>query len=277
MVGRVTAQCFRTFRRDPENDGGKTILAISHLAEVSPNATLGSNVSVGPFTIIYDNVVIGDNTSIDSHCAIGIPTPLADGKPLMIGAGAIIRSHNTFYEGSTFGPNLRTGHQVSVREKVVAGDDLQLGTLADLQGNAQIGHYARIYNGSHIARGTIIGDYVWIFPYVVFTNDPHPPSDGFRVGAKVEDFAVIATRATVLPGVTIGKDSLVGAGSLVSKDVEPETFVSGTPAKKIALARHVLLRDGSGPAYPWRRHFHRGMPSAIVEQWKAEFEGEADA
>lgn len=262
-----------SFRHDSSSRGTK--LAISHLADVSPRAVLGEGVSIGAFTVVHDNVKIGDNTSIDSHCAIGVPTPGANGMPLAIGTGSIIRSHNVLYEGSTFGSNLRTGHHVSLRENLVVGENLQLGTFVDLQGNAHIGHYVRIYSGSHIAEGTTIGNYVWIFPYVVFTNDPHPPSDGFHVGAKVEDFAVIATGATVLPGVTIGKDSLVGAASLVSKDVSANTFVSGIPAKKVALARHVLLRDGSGPAYPWRRHFHRGMPDDAVRDWIAEFSTDA--
>lgn len=249
-------------------------MTISHLADVSPQAVLGENVTIGPFTVVHDNVILGDDSTIESHCAIGIPTPLADGKPLVIGDGAIIRSHCVFYEGSTFGPGLRTGHKVTVREGVLAGDDLQLGTLADLQGNAVIGDHVRIYNAAHICRESVIGSYVWIFPYVVLTNDPHPPSDGFFAGARVEDYAVIATRATVLPGVVIGSGSLVGALSLVSKDVEPESFVSGIPAKKIAMTRHIQLRDGSGPAYPWRRHFHRGMPEEAVRAWIAEFENE---
>lgn len=247
-------------------------MAISQLAQVSPHAILGENVEVGAFTVIHDNVIIGRDTIIQSHCAIGIPTPLAEAKPLTIGDGALIRSHCIFYEGSSFGPGLATGHQVSVRENLVAGEDLQIGTLADLQGHATIGNHVRIYNGAHIARETTIGNFVWIFPYVVFTNDPHPPSDGALVGAIVGDYAVLATRATVLPGVVIGSNSLVGAASLVSKDVEAGTFVSGSPAKRIALARHVLLRDGSGPAYPWRRHFHRGFPADVVDSWIAEFE-----
>jgi len=246
-------------------------VTISPLAHVDPAAQLGTNVTVGPFTVIHANVVLGENTTIGSHCVIGVPTLLAEGEPLRIGANSTVRSHNVFYEGSTFGDGLVTGHQVSVREKLVAGVDLQLGTLADLQGHTSIGDHVRIYNGAHIARESRIGNYVWIFPYVVFTNDPHPPSDMATTGPIVEDFAVIATRATVLPGVRIGSDSLVGAASLVTKDVPAGMFVSGVPAKKVALAKYVSLRDGSGAAYPWRRHFHRGFPAEVVERWVAEF------
>ena len=242
-------------------------MGIHKLAEVSPNATLGKNVDVGPFTIVYDNVEIGANSTIGSHCAIGVETPLAQGRPLTIGEDSTIRSHSVFYEGSTFGRSLRTGHHVNVRENLKAGVDLQIGTLADLQGKATIGDHVRIYNAAHIAQETTIGNFVWIFPFVVFTNDPTPPSDGFLTGITVEDFAVIASGSTVLPGVTIGRDSLVGAHSLVSSDIAPEVFATGVPARKVAMARHVPLRDGSGPAYPWRKHFHRGFPDQIVDGW----------
>ena len=60
-------------------------------AIISPKCQLGSGVSVGPYTIIHDNVQLGDNCSIGSHCEIGLPTPLAEGRSLIIGAGATIR------------------------------------------------------------------------------------------------------------------------------------------------------------------------------------------
>lgn len=242
-------------------------MSISPLAVVSTRARLGRNVSIGPFTVVHDDVEIGDESVIDSHCVIGYPTPNAQDAPLVIGAGAIIRSHSILYGGSRFGENLRLGHQVSVRENMRCGKNLQLGTLVDIQGESVIGDYCRFYDGAHLAQRSTIGDFVWIFPYVVFTNDPHPPSDGFHIGGTVEDYAVVATNATILPGVTIGTGALVGAGSLISLDVEPGSLVSGSPARKIAMARHVQLSDGSGPAYPWNRHFHRGFPDEILERW----------
>jgi hypothetical protein len=60
--------------------------------------------------------------------------------------------------------------------------------------------------------------------------------------------------------------------SSVSRDVAPDTVVAGAPAKVIGHAADIKLRDGSGqPAYPWRRHFHRGYPDAVVERWLNEF------
>ena len=244
-------------------------MTISELAVVSPKARIGKDVTIGPWTIVHDDVEIGDRTTIESHCEIGHPTKLADGRPLTIGADSLVRSHSIFYAGSAFGPGLTTGHRVTVREKLSAGVSLQIGTLSDFQGHGTIGDYVRTHSSVHIGQGTMIGNYVWIFPYTVFTNDPHPPSE-VREGISVEDFAVIATMVTILPGRRIGARSLVGAHSLVNRDGPPDTLVSGVPAKVRGQTSDILLRDGSGrPAYPWSGHFHRGYPEEVIERWAA--------
>jgi acyl-[acyl carrier protein]--UDP-N-acetylglucosamine O-acyltransferase len=252
-------------------------MSVSPLALVSPKARLGDDVTVGPFTVIHDNVFIGDRVTIEGHCELGHPTPLAEGEPLIIGDDSLIRSHSIFYEGSTFGPRLTTGHRATVREMFVAGPGLQIGTACDFQGHASVGDYVRTHSNVHIAQLSRIGNYVWLYPGVILTNDPHPPSDGFLAGVVIEDYAVIATMSTVMPGVRIGARSLVGAMSLVSHDVEPDTVVSGVPAQKRAMARQILLRDGSGQsAYPWMRHFRRGYPDEVVARWREEFGDLAD-
>jgi acetyltransferase-like isoleucine patch superfamily enzyme len=228
-------------------------------------------VRVGAFSIVHDNVVLGSDVTVESHCEIGHPTPLAEGRPLIIGDGALIRSYSCFYEGSTFGPGLKTGHRVTVRELLTAGPGLQIGTLSDFQGHAELGDYVRTHSNVHIGQHSTVGSYVWIFPYTVLTNDPHPPSETMR-GVVLEDYSVVATMSVILPGVRVGTRSLVAAHSCVGKDVAPDTVVGGSPAKYLCDTSRVKLRDGSGrSAYPWMRHFHRGYPPEVVERWKHEF------
>lgn len=238
-------------------------------ASVSPLAKLGEGVRVGPFTIIHDHVEIGAGTVIDGYCELGYPTPLAAGLPLVIGAGSTIRSHSVFYAGSRFGDKLVTGHRVTVREKTVAGANLQIGTLCDLQGDCTIGDYVRFHSNVHIGKMSSIGNFVWIFPYVVLTNDPHPPSD-VLLGCSIGDYAAIATMSVILPGVTVGSHALVAAHSMVGKDVAPATVVGGSPSKFICETSKIQLKDGSGnPAYPWTTHFRRGYPDAVTAGWDA--------
>jgi len=241
-------------------------------ALISPAAKFGRNVSVGAYTIINENVEIGDDTVIESHCEIGHKSSPADGNPLVIGKCALIRSHSVFYEGSSFGDYLVTGHRVTVRETTVAGRNLQIGTLCDIQGHCTIGDFVRLHSNVHIGQHSAIGSFVWIFPFVVLTNDPHPPSD-VRQGVVVRDYAAIATMAVILPGVEIGEGALIGANSLVGCNVDANVVVAGSPARLVCKADQLTLKDGSGrPAYPWRRHFTRGYPEEYVRRWLEEFE-----
>lgn len=247
--------------------------SIADFSIVAEEAEIASSARIGAFCRIYPNVVLEDDVEIGDHCVIGHPSPLADASPLVIGRNSLIRSNSIFYEGSRFGEGLVTGHHVTVREGIAAGRGLQIGTLSDFQGDLQIGDYVRTHSNVHIGRGCVIEDFVWIFPYVVFTNDPHPPSDGHHVGVTVRRYAVISIHACIMPGLEIGEDALVGAAALVNHDVLPRTVVGGVPAKFLCSTDEIKLRGERGEnAYPWRRHFHRGYPEDVVSRWKAEFE-----
>lgn len=245
-------------------------------AIVSPDAIIGAGVSIGPFCIIHAGVRLGERTSVGSYCELGLPTPLAQDKTLSIGADSIIRSHNVFYIGSSFGDRLRTGHQVSVREHTHAGTDLQVGTLGDIQGHCEIGDYVKMHGNVHVGQKSRIHDYVWIFPSVVLTNDPHPPSDHI-VGCVLHEFAAISTMAIVCPGVHVGRGAFVGAMTLVQEDVPPDTICIGVPGKNRGPTTLIKHKQTGEPAYPWRRHFHRGYPAEAVAAWKAEFGGDPEA
>ncbi len=240
-------------------------------AIISPKAQIGENVKIGHYSVIYDNVVIGNNSVIEGFCEIGYPTKLARGNPLFIGNNSYIRSHSVFYEGSTFKEYLVTGHQVTVRENTHAGLNLQIGTLSDFQGDCQIGNCVRTHSNVHIGKHSKVGNYVWIFPYVVLTNDPHPPSETM-LGVTIKDFAVLATMSVVLPGITVNEHSLVGAHSLVNKNVPSGMVVAGNPAKVLFETSSIKLKNNQNmSAYPWPRHFNRGYPDSVIEEWKQMF------
>jgi len=243
-------------------------------AIVSSKARIGKNVKIGAFTTLYDNVVIGDNSVIEGYCELGVENHLSEGINLIIGKNSHIRSHSIFYEGSTFGDDLTTGHRVTVREKTIAGLNLQIGTLSDIQGHCTIGNYVRLHSNVHVGQNSKIRNFVWLFPYVVLTNDPHPPSNVIQ-GVTIEDFAVICAMSTILPGVTIKKGALIGAGTLLSRDAEKGMVYTGNPGKKVGPAERIKLKDGSKKsAYPWANHFHRGYPNDVIEEWeKLENEG----
>jgi acetyltransferase-like isoleucine patch superfamily enzyme len=224
-------------------------------------------VEIGPFSIIHGNVILGNRVKVGAYCELGISTPLGDGTPLIIGDDSLIRSHSVFYESSSFGAGLTTGHHVTVREKTIAGAGFQIGTLSEIQGDCVVGDYVRFQSNVFVGKKTTIGNFVWILPYVVLTNDPTPPSN-VLIGCTIEDYATIAAASVVLPGVIVGHHSLVAAQACVTKNVPPNMVVAGVPASVVGDAKTIKLRDGSNrPAYPWTHHFSRGYPASVTADW----------
>ena len=244
---------------------------------ISEHAIIGNNVKIGDNTTIYDHVTIHDNSIIANDCVIG--EPLAsyynDGEnyvnpPTIIGCNALIRSHAIIYAGSTFGDHFSTGHRVTIREQAHFGHHCRIGTLSDIQGEVSFGNYCWLHSNVHIGQTSRIGNFVFIYPYVVFTNDPHPPSN-ICEGPTVGDFTQIAVGSVLLPKVKIGKHCLIGAQSLVGINVDDYSLVAGNPAKKIKDVREYISRETGKSHYPWVNNFERGMPWEGIgfENWNS--------
>lgn len=239
--------------------------------QISKNAKIGKNVKFGNFVTIYDDVEIGDDCIIESYCELGYSNGRENG-PLKIGNNSHIRSHSILYAGSQIGDNLVTGHHVTIRENMEIGKNFQLGTLSDLQGDSIIGDYVRTQSNIFLAQFSKIGNFVWIFPYVILANDPHPPSDEVTKGPEISDFASLGAGSIIFPEVKVGKDALVGAGCVLRIDVPDGQIAVGNPSKIIGSASNVKIKGTNNSAYPWRHHFHRGYPEEIVTKWMQELE-----
>ena len=238
--------------------------SIHNSSIISPSAIIEDGVVINAFSVIGQNVKICKNTIIESFCQIGIETPLTNGAGLTIGHSSHIRSHSIIYNNNFLGDHLTTGHHVTVRENSSIGNNCQIGSYSELQGDCFLGNHVKMQSGVFIPKATTLKDYVRISPHVHFTNDPTPPSE-ILMGVTVEEFACIAASATILPGITVGKCSLVAAHSCVTRDVEPYTVVQGVPARKIGYANKIKLKGVGKPAYPWPFHFRRGYPDTILE------------
>ncbi|BCS36073.1 acyltransferase [Luteitalea sp. TBR-22] len=187
---------------------------------------------------IYEGVDLGDGTIVEDFCLIGVPPRgRAEGElPTRIGAGACIRSHTVVYAGNTIGANLQTGNKVNIRESNTIGDDVSIGTMSVIEHHVEIGHGVRIHTQAFIPEFSVLEEGCWIGPNVVLTNARYPQSPGVKEslrGPIIRRGAKIGANATLLPGVEIGANAVVGAGSVVVHDVPPYAVVVGNPARVV--------------------------------------------
>ena len=145
--------------------------------------------------------------------------------------------------------NVRTGKNVKIFSFVNAyecsiGDNSKVGTFVEIQKGASIGRNCKISSHSFICEGVHIADNCFIGHGVMFTNDLFPRAtnpDGSQqtdadwkvIETHVEKGASIGSNATILCGIRIGENALVGAGAVVTKDVPANAVVAGNPARII--------------------------------------------
>ena len=130
----------------------------------------------------------------------------------------------------------------------VVGDETKIGTFVEIQKNAVVGARCKISSHTFICEGVVIHDEVFVGHGVMFTNDRYPrataaggslqtESDWKVVRTEVKRGASIGSNATVMCGVTIGEGALVGAGAVVTRDVQDFAIVAGVPARQLGDAR----------------------------------------
>jgi len=211
--------------------------------------------------VIYPNVHIGAGTVVEDGAVVGqAPRGKGPGElPTRIGAGGVIRSGTVIYAGTTIGDGFNSGHGAMIREDNVIGDNCSVGSNAVLEPGNKVGNGTRIHSQCFLEHVTL-GERVFLGPGVVFTDDPHPVCPRYLdcvLGATVEDDVSIGGNATILPGVRIGAGSLVGAGAVVTRDVEKGTVVGGNPARLIKQVKELVCFKGFFERpYIWRETEH---------------------
>ena len=182
------------------------------------------------FNVIEHNVHIGYNRLSK------LRSGYAQNAPVKIGENVHIRSGTTIYAGCEIGDNVHIGHNVVLREFTKVGDNSSIGTGVVCEGYTQIGHHTTVHAQTHLTALMFIGDYVFIGPKVTTANDRfpryyRPNRAGTLQGPFICSEAIICAGAVLLPQVRIGDGAIVGAGSIVTKDVDAYTMVFGNPAK----------------------------------------------
>jgi len=199
--------------------------------------------------IIYENVSVGINSNISPFVVLGkAPLNKKSGDlKLVIGKNSTIRSFTTIYSGNVIGDYFSTGQNVSIRENNKIGNNVSIGSSSTIEFDNVIGDGTRIHSGCFLEMANI-GRNVFVGPRVVLTDDPHPMKcpryKECKGGVVLEDLVKIGANCTILPGIRIGRNSLIGAGSVVVEDVPSDAVFAGNPAKFIKNINDLKCEKG---------------------------------
>jgi len=154
-------------------------------------------------------------------------------------------------------PDVKLGQGVKLSKFInlygcEVGDNTKIGAFVEIQKNARVGKNCKISSHTFICEGVTIEDDVFIGHGVAFINDSYPRAtlngqlqteqDWKVETTRVRRGASIGSGATILANVTIGENALIGAGSVVTRDVPAHTIVAGNPARQLRR----LIADGAG-------------------------------
>lgn len=183
---------------------------IHETAVISPNAKLGNNVSVGPFSVIGDDVVLGDDCRVESHVVIKGPSRIGRG--------------NHFYQFTSIGEDCQDKKYAGERTELVIGDNnvfregvtVHRGTVQD-QSVTRIGNDNLVMVNAHIAHDCVIGNGTILANNVAVAGH-----------VEIGDYAILGGTTAVHQFCKIGKHAFTGGGAIVLRDIPPFVMISGT-------------------------------------------------
>jgi acetyltransferase-like isoleucine patch superfamily enzyme len=175
-------------------------------------------------------------------------------------------------------PDVKLGKNVKIHNFVnlygcEIGDSTKIGVFVEIQKNARIGRFCKISSHTFVCEGVTIEDNVFIGHSVVFINDTYPRATNGNGGLQTEEDwkvepilvkkgASIGSNCTILSNVTIGENAIIGAGSVVTKDVPPNTIVAGNPARFFRTVDFLSQTDIE-EQYVLNEFMRNGSPSRI--------------
>jgi acetyltransferase-like isoleucine patch superfamily enzyme len=213
-------------------------------AEVHPTATVYPGTVLGEGVKILEGAVVGKQPTLSPR-STAKREPLA---PAVLGDGSIVSTGAIVFAGSTIGARVIIGDQSCVRERVQVGDDVVLGRGSLIENDTNVGARTKIQAGAYITAYSELEEDVFIAPCVVTTNDNFMGRTEKRheliKGPTIRRGARVGGGAILCPGIEIGEEAFVGAGAVVTKDVEPRMLVVGSPARVLrAVSDDELLEN----------------------------------
>lgn len=208
---------------------------------IEDGVTIGKNVVIGHQTTVLKGTIIEDNVIVGCNCILGIK-PLVNKRirkstvenVLVIREGARLGNLVTIYAGSYISKDVFVGDHASIRENTSIGEKTIIGRFATVELNTKIGRNCTIQTQAYITGDTFLEDNVFIGPCVSMANDKYMGAAQYALkGPYIKAGAKIGNNASLLPDITIGEQSIIGAGSVVTKNIPNKITAVGNPAKRL--------------------------------------------
>ena len=205
---------------------------------------LADDVEIGGNVVIHAGTVVGEGVRIQDAVVLGKPPAFGRRSrarrepppPLVVGPGAIVAAGAVVAAGARIEEGALLGDQSQVRERAVIGAESVVGRGSAVDNDVTVGARVKIQSGCYLTAHSTVEDDVFVAPGVVTTNDPtagrHGP-DMALTGCVLRRACRIGGGAVLLPGVEVGEEAFVGAGSVVTRNVPARAVVIGTPARRI--------------------------------------------
>lgn len=226
---------------------------------IGARVTLGAGCKLGHHVVIHDDTVVGDTVRIDDHASLGKrPMKAANSAttkdqelpPLTVGELSIVGTGVVLYRGAAIDAKVLMADLATIRENVTIGRGTIVGRGVTVENFCSVGRYCKLESECYITAYSTLEDRVFIAPGVVTSNDNFVGRTQERFkhfkGVTVKKGGRVGAGTVTLPGVTIGEDALVAAGSTVTKDVEPRMIVMGKPARPLRPVPVEQLLENQG-------------------------------
>ena len=213
---------------------------------IGANVKIGKGCRIGHHVVIHEDSVVGDTVRIDDHATLGkrpmkaansATTKEQELPPLMVGELSIVGTGVVLYRGAAIDAKVLMADLATVRENVTIGRGTIVGRGVTVENFCSVGRYCKLESECYVTAYSTLEDRVFIAPGVVMSNDNYVGRTAERFkhfkGLTVKKGGRIGAGTVTLPGITVGEDALVAAGSVVTKDVPARKLVMGCPARVI--------------------------------------------